>query len=1248
MAFGRNMQMNNRSSSSYFLKTTILVFVALCLVGIWMLSSLNIVPVDLSYLVPKSEFKDKVSMPFGDKLGSENDGLASGDAKNTENTVRYKSESESGKTIEKLVEKSKKGSVAKGNDDLNDTFDDTSRSDDGEDAMTEEKLKEKNEIERLESEKKAEQNEKSDGDGSQNEKSEVFPSGDQSELLKETNSQNGAWSTQSVESKNEEEVQASASSKGQKVSYSWKLCNTTARADYIPCLDNVAAIKKLRSTKHYEHRERHCPDQAPTCLVPLPDGYKQPIEWPRSRDKVWYNNVPHTKLVEYKGHQNWVKVSGEHLIFPGGGTQFKHGALHYIDFVQESLPDIAWGKRSRVILDVGCGVASFGGYLFERDVLTMSFAPKDEHEAQVQFALERGIPAILAVMGTKRLPFPSKVFDVVHCARCRVPWHIEGGKLLLELNRLLRPGGYFVWSATPVYQKLPEDVGIWQAMSELTTSICWEMVAKRKDKVNNVGLAIYRKPSDNSCYDKRTEENPPLCQEFDDPDAAWNVPLQACMHRLPVYSSSRRVQWPDEWPLRLEKTPCWFNSSQIGVYGKPAPQDFTADYEHWKHVVSRSYLNGMGINWSAVRNVMDMRSIYGGFAAALRDMKVWVMNIVSIDAPDTLPIIYQRGLFGMYHDWCESFSTYPRTYDLLHADHLFSKLKKRCQLMPVIVEVDRILRPGGNLIVRDNVGTISEIENLAKSLHWEIRLTYSKDNEGLLYAQKSMWRPTDNCHPSLDPSLPLPLPLPSFSCGGRELPVRKVRSISRVSLELGLPQGASKCFDDDGRLKRTGTLWTASAHIITAVIGSGVLSLAWAIGQLGWVAGPAVMLLFSFVTYYTSALLADCYRSGDPVAGKRNYTYMDAVRANLNGFKVELCGYLQYLNIVGVAIGYTIAASISMVAIKRSNCFHKNGDDSPCQVNSNPYMIMFGVAEIFFSQIPDFDQIWWLSIVAAVMSFTYSSIGLALGIVQVIKNGGVRGSLTGISIGTVSQMDKVWRSFQAFGDIAFAYSYSIILIEIQDTIRAPPPSEAKVMKKATLISVAVTTTFYMLCGCMGYAAFGDLAPGNLLTGFGFYNPYWLLDIANVAIVIHLVGAYQVYCQPLFAFVEKWALRTWPESQFISKDIQVPLPASRSYKFNLFRLTWRTAFVVVTTVVSMLLPFFNDVVGFLGAVGFWPLTVYFPVEMYIVQKKVAKWSTRWMCLQLLSLACLIITIASAAGSIAGVVSDLKVYHPFKAR
>lgn len=61
----------------------------------------------------------------------------------------------------------------------------------------------------------------------------------------------------------------------------------------------------------------------------------------------------------------------------------------------------------------------------------------------------------------------------------------------------------------------------------------------------------------------------------------------------------------------------------------------------------------------------------------------------------------------------------------------------------MIAEVDRILRPEGNLIVRDNAEIINEIENMAKSLHWEIRMTYVKDNEGLLCVQKTMWRPKE-------------------------------------------------------------------------------------------------------------------------------------------------------------------------------------------------------------------------------------------------------------------------------------------------------------------------------------------------------------------------------------------------------------------------------------------------------------------------------------------------------------------------
>jgi len=81
-----------------------------------------------------------------------------------------------------------------------------------------------------------------------------------------------------------------------------------------------------------------------------------------------------------------------------------------------------------------------------------------------------------------------------------------------------------------------------------------------------------------------------------------------------------------------------------------------------------------------------------------------------------------------------------------------------------------------------------------------------------------------------------------------------------------------------------GTVWTAAAHIITAVIGSGVLSLAWAMAQLGWVAGPVILLLFAAITYYTCCLLSDCYRVGDPETGKRNYTYTEAVESYLGTY----------------------------------------------------------------------------------------------------------------------------------------------------------------------------------------------------------------------------------------------------------------------------------------------------------------------------------------------------------------------------
>ncbi|RLN34783.1 amino acid permease 3-like isoform X2 [Panicum miliaceum] len=419
----------------------------------------------------------------------------------------------------------------------------------------------------------------------------------------------------------------------------------------------------------------------------------------------------------------------------------------------------------------------------------------------------------------------------------------------------------------------------------------------------------------------------------------------------------------------------------------------------------------------------------------------------------------------------------------------------------------------------------------------------------------------------------------------------------------------------------------ASAYIITAVMGSGVLTLGSAMSQLGWVLGPAAMVLFALlVTYYASALLADCYDRRTPsqaaTAGESRYTYMDAIRDNLPAgggtIKAKICVVLLYANMVNVVVGYTITASNAMMAMKRSKCFSNSS-----QAQARYMMVIFGGAQILLSLIPGFDHISCLSVLAAVMSLTYATIGLGLGTAQVVANKGFKGTLTGmLSIGGVTPMGKAWRSLQALGTVAFACSYSHVLFDVRGTIRGP---EARaVMRGASRLSAAVTALFYTLCGVVGYAAFGVTAPEDLL--FGFSRPAWVLDAARAAAIVHLAGAYQVCRQPLFAFAEDWAQRRWPQPRCINTKL-------------IRRLACRKAFVVVTTATPILLPspIAQYVLGLLSALAFWPLTIYFPMYMHIASKKLHKWSLPWVALQLISIFCLAITAATAVRCLAGIIS-----------
>ncbi|KAK7826467.1 putative amino acid permease 7 [Quercus suber] len=207
---------------------------------------------------------------------------------------------------------------------------------------------------------------------------------------------------------------------------------------------------------------------------------------------------------------------------------------------------------------------------------------------------------------------------------------------------------------------------------------------------------------------------------------------------------------------------------------------------------------------------------------------------------------------------------------------------------------------------------------------------------------------------------------------------------------------------------------------------------------------------------------------------------------------------------------------------------------------------------------------------------------------------------------------------------------------MKDTLKSPPP-ENQTMKKASTIAIVVTTLFYLSCGGFGYAAFGDDTPGNLLTGFGFYEPYWLIDFANACIVLHLLGGYQVYSQPLFANVERWFADKFPSSGFVNDNYTLKLPLLPEIRLNLLRLCFRSIYVVSTTAIAMLFPYFNQVLGVLGALFFWPLSIYFPVEMYFKQMNIEAWTTKWILLRTFSMFCLLVTLFSLIGSIEGLIT-----------
>lgn len=228
---------------------------------------------------------------------------------------------------------------------------------------------------------------------------------------------------------------------------------------------------------------------------------------------------------------------------------------------------------------------------------------------------------------------------------------------MIEVDRVLRPGGYWILSGPPIrwkkywkgWERTKESLNSEQTtIEDVAKSLCWTKLVEKDD------IAIWQKPTNHlSCKVKHSQgQNPTLCPADQNPDRAWYTKLETCLTQLPEVSNDQEVAGGElrKWPARLNSIPPRIRRGSVEGVNAEA---FQRDSELWKKRVShyKSVNNQLG-QPGRYRNLLDMNAYLGGFAAALVGDPVWVMNAVPVDVmANTLGVVYERGLIGTYQNW---------------------------------------------------------------------------------------------------------------------------------------------------------------------------------------------------------------------------------------------------------------------------------------------------------------------------------------------------------------------------------------------------------------------------------------------------------------------------------------------------------------------------------------------------------------------------------------------------------------------
>lgn len=325
---------------------------------------------------------------------------------------------------------------------------------------------------------------------------------------------------------------------------------------------------------------------------------------------------------------------------------------------------------------------------------------------------------------------------------------------------------------------------------------------------------------------------------------------------------------------------------------------------------------------------------------------------------------------------------------------------------------------------------------------------------------------------------------------------------------------------------------TCMMHVFCAVVGAGVLALPYSVSWLGWVAGPILIIVFYLFSMLSSILLASLYE----VNGVEHGRYHHVVSHILGKRQAVWASVFQLANIFLTMVAYTITGASALVAIAHIAYEYEGVTDfstktfDPSQGGVWKMTLIFGAAELVLSQVPSLEEAWWVSVLGTIGSLIYALIALILGLVHASNNEGSVGGRES------SPANKAFNILNSLGAIGFAFNFSLILPEIQDTLKQPP-SAVRTMKTVCAFAVTGCFVFYFMISVAGYAALGNNVAPIILDSF--CGPNWAILLAQIAILLHMLTAYQVFGQAMFNTLEshvKWWILRREEKQYHSSGV----------------------------------------------------------------------------------------------------------------